>query len=558
MRRVPASLAGLLLGLLAPLAAPAIPASAHAAFVSSTPAPGSVVATPPAEVVLTFSEPVRLVPGRTRAVAPDGKRINAGEPRVDGAVLRVRLRAGADRPGTYLLSYRVLSADNHPVGGGITFAVGAPSKAPPQAAEDEGGADPAVRLAIAVARFIGYAGLVLFVGPLFVLAGLWPRRLPRRDPVRLAMVGAGLIAASTLAALWLQAPYVSGAGPFDVTPGELGQVVTSRFGVVLLARLALLAIVVALIRPVIRRTAGPNRRTARIAAAVVGVAGLLTWPLSGHPVASPVPAATTIADTVHLAGMAVWLGGLCMLVVFLLRRASTRELAVILPGWSRLATVTVCWLLLGGAVQALVEVGTLGALFGSGYGRLVLAKVGLVAAVLAAAVYSRRLVRHRLAATTPGRLRRNVWIELAVTAVVLGVSATLVQSTPGRVAADAGAGPAGAGASAAPGSGFGQTLRSPLYTLQFDVYPVQLGENNTLHLYAYTPAGAPAEVLEWRVSAALPAMGIEPVDTPVLPVRGNHAIGAVTFPVPGEWQLRFTLRVSEIDQATVTATVTLR
>ncbi len=48
-------------------------------------------------------------------------------------ILRIPVRR-ADQPlGTYLVSYRVISADSHPVGGGFTFSVGAPSATPPQA-----------------------------------------------------------------------------------------------------------------------------------------------------------------------------------------------------------------------------------------------------------------------------------------------------------------------------------------------------------------------------------------------------------------------------------------
>ena len=54
---------------------------------------------------------------------------------------------------------------------------------------------------------------------------------------------------------------------------------------------------------------------------------------------------------------------------------------------------------------------------------------------------------------------------------------------------------------------------------------------------------------------ALPAAGVEPIDVPLLKLTDNHATGQFTVPTAGEWELRFTLRISEIDQATVTVTV---
>jgi copper transport protein len=140
-----------------------------------------------------------------------------------------------------------------------------------------------------------------------------------------------------------------------------------------------------------------------------------------------------------------------------------------------------------------------------------------------------------------------VFAELGVTVVVLGLSSVLVQTTPGRSVA--------AQTAVTRQSELAQTLSSSIYTLQFDVFPGQLGDNNTLHAYAYTPQGKPLKVVEWKVAAALPSGDVEPIDTPVLPIGDNHAIGAVNFPVRGSWQLRFTLRISEIDQATVTATI---
>lgn len=543
------------LGLCVPVAA-ASPASAHAALVRTTPAQGSVLGTAPTLVALSFSEPIRLVPGKTQVIGPDGARINAGDPTVAGTVLNVPFRAAAHPLGSYLVSYRVISADGHPVAGGFVFAIGAPSQTAPPQAKPAG--TTVVDAAIRIAKFIGYAGLVLLVGPVLVLTMLWPRRLRRRAATRLAWIGAGLVGLSTLSALWLEAPYSSGVAIFDVSGSQVRAVLASQFGVVLLARLAVLVAVAAMLT---RVTAGRGGRPRRYLASVLGALGLLTWPLAGHPGASPVPAVTVIAGTVHVAAMAVWLGGLVMLVGFLFRHATERELRVILPAWSRWATLAVTWLVLAGLVQALVEVGTPPALVDTGYGQLVMAKVALLSAVLAAAAYARRAVR-RHADGQPGRIRWAVGTEVAGAAVILAISAVLVQTTPAHTAiaqaAQARAAQNGAAQNGLAQPGVAQTLNSPLYTLQFDVYPARLGDDNTLHAYAYSPGGKPLPVLEWKVTAALPTRGVEPVDAPVLGVGENHAIGEVHFPLPGDWQLRFTLRVSDIDEASVTATIPVR
>ena len=524
---------------------PGAPAAAHAALTTATPEPGSVVATAPPEITLTFTEGVTPVPDRTQVLAPDGKRIT-GTVTATGSTLRIQVRR-ADQPlGTYLVSYRIISSDSHPVGGAMTFSVGAPSARPPEI--DPGQVHPSVAAAVPALKFIGYAGLTLILGPALLLALLWPRRLSRRGPVRLVRAGLAATAASTLGALWTQAPNSSGAPLWDVSVTELADVLASPFGVILLARLVLLAGAAALLPPLLRGRAERWRATALLA---LTAAGLTTWPLTGHAAESPLAAAVVAADVVHLAAMAVWLGGLVTLAVFLLRRAHPRVLGVILPAWSRWALLAVVWLAGAGTVQAVVQVGSVGALWGTGYGRLVLAKVAILGAVLGAAAFARTLVRRGPAGTgSIAQLRRTVGVEVAATVLVLGLSAVLVQVTPGRSATGE--------RTAGTGKGVSQTLTSELFTVQFSVYPVELGENNTVHGFTYTPEGKPLPAAEWTVTTRLQGQDLEPVSAPMLPLTPrNDAIGALTFPLPGTYEVSFTVRVSDIDQATVRTTITV-
>ncbi|MBF9133453.1 copper resistance protein CopC/CopD [Plantactinospora sp. S1510] len=592
-----------LLGGLAVVLGPTPPAAAHAAVVSTVPQQKSVLGFSPTEVTVTFSEPVSLVPGRAQVLAPDGKRINTGTASVRDTTLRIPIRV-ADRPlGSYLVSYRVISADSHPVAGSFTFAVGAESATAPEPADETVRAD--VRIAVPVTRYLGYAGLVLLIGPSLFLALLWPRRLSRRNPIRLVRAGLGLVAASTLAGLWVQAPYASGAGLLDVSAAELWQVLGSDFGLTLAARLGILLLLAVMLPPILQAGVQGRAPSYRFLyrkgpllttlLTLLGIAGLATWPMSGHAAASPTPMASGIAGVVHLAAMSVWLGGLVTLFSFLLRAGHPRALAVVLPVWSRWATTAVLWLVAAGVVQAVIEIGGLVALVGTGYGRLVLAKVALLAVLLGAAAQARRLLRRPPSAPIPSavsapaadpvdpvtapapspaaadptatpaaagpttdpaagpttaRLRRMVGLEVAIGLLVLATSAVLVQTTPGRNA--------GIEASAAASDTFAQTLNSPLYTLQFDIYPVQLGENNTVHAYVYTLDGKPLPVVEWSLTTALPGQGVEPTTVPMLGIEPHHAVGAVNFPIPGDWELKFTVRTSDIDQATVRTVVRVR
>jgi copper transport protein len=583
-RRVRLLLAGLVIGVLGLFALPASPAAAHAALVRTSPVQGTVVPEAPKEIVVTFSEAVQPVKDKIKVIGPDGKQYQQGTPTVSGSALHIPVRTGVPR-GTFVVGYRVISADGHPVGAAFTYSVGAPSTNNADAtAEGSSRTSAVVAWAVSIADFLGFAGLVLAVGPALVLLALWPRRLDRRGPARLGYAGLGLIGLATLLDLYLEAPYTAGTGLFGVGGGDLTAVIGSRFGWAHLTRLGLLVIIALLLRPVL---AGRGTAWQRYPLLVAAAAGLATWGISGHPGTSTAPALTVVADAAHLGSMAVWIGGLVMLFGFLLRRANPKELGAILPVWSDWATAAVITLVLAGTAQALVEIGSVDALLHTRYGVLVLVKVGLLVAILAVATASRRLVhRSRPAApeepagsesaiggaapddaapaagggtalataapastmaATARALRRTVLVEVIGAVIVIGVAAALVQTTPARTQA----------AVNSPGTTNGiysATLTSQLYQLQFDIEPAQTGPND-IHLYAYTPQGAQLKVLEWKVTAALPAQGIEPIEAVLTPITDSHDVGQITLPAAGQWQFSFTLRTTEIDEATVTTLV---
>ncbi len=292
--------------------------------------------------------------------------------------------------GTYLVSYRVISADSHPVANGFYYSVGSPSAGGAPKPLDSDATDPVVSAAVSVMQFIGFAGLCLIVGPALVLIALWPRRLDRTGPTRLAYTGVGLVGFAALAGLYLQAPYASGNSLFDVSGSDISSVLDTTFGRAIMVRLAALVVCALLLRPVL---AGRGVKSDRILLGVIGLIGIATWPFEGHPAASSVPPLTIIADAAHLVSVSIWLGGLVMLAVFLLRRANARELGAILPVWSNWATLAITVLVLGGTAQALIEIGSINALLHTTYGQLVLIKVGILAVIMVFAAGARRLVQ---------------------------------------------------------------------------------------------------------------------------------------------------------------------
>jgi copper transport protein len=146
------------------------------------------------------------------------------------------------------------------------------------------------------------------------------------------------------------------------------------------------------------------------------------------------------------------------------------------------------------------------------------------------------------AAGAAARLRGLVLAEAAGIAVVLAVASVLVQ-TPQARSADA----------AADSNEQTVVLSSSLYRLSVQIGPGTVGLND-LQLYAYTPKGGRADVKEWRATAAPSNQDIEPVRIDLRRIPPDRAVGQVTLPSAGQWRFVFTLRTTEIDQVSVTAT----
>jgi copper transport protein len=506
------------------------PAQAHAVLTKSTPSAGSVVQEPPREVVLTFSESVKPVNDKIRIIGPDGKRADTGKITASGTVVRIPLQDNPSK-GTYLVNFRVISADSHPVPGGFTFSYGQPSATPSELPATQTENTPAAN-AMKVAKYLSYLGLVLLVGSAVVLALLWPARLDRRGARRVLWAGFGLTGLATALSIAFQVPY---------TGSSLEDVLRSQFGVAMLVRLAALAVGLIMVRPLIK---GDGSSTDKALVLILAAIAAVTWPLAGHPAATPVPPISIVSDALHIGAVSMWLGGLVMMAFFLLPKADDRELGAILPVWSRWAGMAVSVVLLAGVVSALIEISTPSALVKTTYGQLVLLKIALVGIIIGSAALARRGV-HRAEGR---RIRKFVAVELSIAAVVLGVTAILTQTTPARTAE---------AADQAATAIYDQTIAGQLYKVEIQVDPAKRGDN-LIHLWAYTLDGQPLNVLEWKVTAALPAAGIEPVDIPTLKLTDNHVTGSMSLPQAGDWQLEITLRITEIDQDTVTATVPVR
>ncbi|MEU0410307.1 copper resistance protein CopC [Streptomyces griseorubiginosus] len=421
--------------LLCALLGTAQPASAHTELVTSSPKDGATPAKAPAHLTLTFDEAVDLADVRVLTV--DGDRLPVSRT-AHGNVVRVALGSPAD--GRFALVWSVVDEeDGHASSGRIAFAVAA--KAAPTGGDEVSAPapSPSVRKGLVAVRWTGYLALALFVGGLAFVALLWPAGA--YEPRARALLGlawtAGLLA--TVATTGLQGAYASLGGLRDaLRPATYADVLATRPGVVLAARglmWVLAAVVLAALLQGAARSPGW-----RVGALAVTFGLLRTTGMTGHNSEGSEPTWGAVADFVHLLGAALWIGGLAMLALAVLPRRRPAELAEVVPGYARLAALSVTGIVGAGLVLAWQVVGSYDALLHTSYGQLLLVKTAVLGCVLVAAYASRQWVRTRLDlavllrgdAATVRPFGYSVAAETGLVLVVLAVTSLLVTADPGR------------------------------------------------------------------------------------------------------------------------------
>ena len=526
-----AALTGLVVALLT-LAAGG-PAAAHAQLLSTDPVDGTVLAAAPAEVTLTFNEPVRLVDDAVRVLDPSGAEVEVTTRAVDTEVVA---ELSAEIPdGTYVVSWRVVSADSHPIAGAFTFSVGAPSDTAAVAAAD--GEDRGVTVATVVAQAAAYLGLLAAAGLVVFQVLLLPAGRRGPAPARrlhgLAVGGAALAMAGLLAAIPLAGARESGDGLGALTDPDAwsGQVTADPGLTAGLAAAGLATGLVVTWRP--RR--GPVPSGLALAGAGVAVGALA---LVGHTRTYGPAWLVVSGDLLHVACGAVWFGGLIGLWVVLRdAEGDPAGVGVVVARFSAVAAALVAALSVAGVVLGWRIVGSWANLFGTTYGVALLVKAGLAGGVVAVAGYNRYRLLPRLARTPSWPvLRRTVGVEAGVLVAVLALTGFLVEQNPREEpAAEAPAVVAGQGE-----LGDGR--------VDLTLTPGARGDN-TIAFELTDAAGAPLIPHHLpTVRLSQPATELGPFEHTVTETAPGTFEATVEVPLPGEWIVEVVVRVSEFDE----------
>ena len=414
--------------LLAPiLAALAVPAAAfaHASVRSTTPRFQQRLAAPPAAVILRFDQAVRAVPGSIEVLRSDGSKVRAPV-RAGGFVVEARLPRLPR--GAYTVRWHVLSGDGHVVSGVFTFGVRA---AAPPVTDAVGASGPTTTEH--VVRWAYFLALALLVGGLgfrlLVVRGPLPRAAERRFFL-LTAIGVAATLEVGLAAFLLRADDALQL-PFErLLYSNLTPIAEARFGRSFIA----MTLGFALVASLLFLAWLTERRALLWPAFLVGLGFLSGLSLSGHSAADAGSSwLTVLADWAHLAAACLWIGGLVQLGACVWRLAPELRRDAFLA-FSRLATLLVALLVAAGTYLSFQRLNTPSELWTSGYGRVLLVKLALVATALAWGGLHRVVVRPLVArGPSDGVVRivpRSLLGESFVGMAVLLVAAVLVDSKP--------------------------------------------------------------------------------------------------------------------------------
>jgi len=507
---------------------------AHAVLMESVPADGASLDAAPAALSLDFNEPV--TPIRIQLLDRQGR--DMADPQ--GALAednRVRLALPPGLPkGLYVASYRVTSADGHPVAGSFTFGIGI-TPAPTTGTPPTDDPSRTATFAGLLLRAMHYATLLAGTGGglfLVLVTGRWAPLNDRLKPALcLMLLAAGLstallvgvtgatLAGQPLAALATGAPWTTGAG--------------SSVG--LSAGIALLALLCSACGLAIeaRSAMGP---ALLVAGALLGAASLAA---TGH--AATAPPRWLSAPLVGLHGLmaAFWVGAFWPLIMAL-RLESPAEAARLTRRFSRIAIGAVALLAGAGMVLSAIQLRSVQAVLSSGYGWIWLGKMLAVLLLLGLAAWNRKFLTPALDRNgdrAAKSLRRSIGLEMVAAATALLLTAAFALTPPPRALH---------ATEEKPPAGFSTVAVKGGLIALIDVGPAMPGRNS-VRLHLQNEDGKPVAAHEVTMNWELPSAGVAPLRH-ALTGFGPGFFGAddTTLPLAGQWSLRLEVLIDDFDK----------
>jgi copper transport protein len=493
----------------------ALPATAwaHAALLHTVPQASGTVNTPPRQVALTYSEAVEPRFAIVSVTDAAGKQETTASPRrspSDPDTLLVPLRVIPE--GWYLVYWRAISVDGHPVRGAFTFAVG-PNAGPIPQFTVPSISETAATPRLLIARWLVFLSVMVAIGLVALRLAIARPVVRRAGGVSLRAVTVAFAVSSAVAFISIPIYLLLATADFALrSVFALGALVplvrVSAFGRGYVDLWICFALFVAAAALAIRIDR-PEREQRSLAELLAGVgvvlaagATLIVPGASGHAAQTAPRGWSLLFDWAHLASGSLWIGGLVGLLVLwrsLPGASRVAGLAVVVPRFSNVALVSVATIIASGTLAALFHMPTIASMWQTSYGQAILVKIGLLLAAMALASVNLLRTKPRLAQSeardgAARLLRRLVTGEALLVAGALFAAAVL-SSLPPPSSALAAVG--GASAHVGPGP-IRSVVQKDGYTLAFDVAPNKAAVPNTFQV-RITRGGKPltgAEVVE--------------------------------------------------------------
>jgi len=514
----------------------ALPASAHATLIGSDPVDGASLASAPTTVVLHFDEDILLASTHADIIDDTpGATVAAARPLVisgahPGATARdVVAQLPTLQSGAYEVRWRAVSAsDLHETHGTVVFGIGTDAGPSVTAADQWPSPWPTFFAWLQLAAFAVAAGSLAVAW--LLLARLradddW-RGVVRARLMSLALAAVLVAIAAGGGLLAVRAPALSGSALRTVLSGRYG-----RGWLVEQGALAAIALVLLSARGH-RRTWRPSRAL-RVCVTVAATVSVLAQTLTSHLAASAGGSvAMSILACAHIVAAAIWVGAVvslaaCAPLLFAPRhRGSGLDLV---RRFSWLAVPCVATLATSGLVLAGHQVVTVDALLFTHYGRVLLAKVALAAAV--GALGMRNAIAARRPSLDRSRYARDHSFagEGVVALLVVGLAAGLSNAKPAR-------GGDYTPVASAPALPLNQQVDDLLVGLS--LRPDRPGPNFVTVVVRNTriPAPAPIAAVHVRYTSPGPSPRVT-TDAAVASGDGTWTDSSSVLDRPGEWQV---------------------
>jgi len=449
--------------------------AAHANYEKSDPPANAILAQPPSQIRVWFSEQPEPRFSELQVFDSSRQRVDRGNLSPvpgDDRALDIGLQDNLP-PGTYTVTWKTVSAvDGHTARGAFPFTVGLDQTPAPMVLPQ--GADLAATSATpwsVTSRWLSLLTAVLLAGTFLFLPlilGSALRAVARGEDAESAAAawGAGrrrglqLAVAAAIAgllvgvyALLVQAGSAVDKPPWEAFGAPLATILGTRYSVLWAVRMLAVAALGGLAW-YLQRPGITARFSGWWAGLALGGLLLVTISLNSHGAAAQEWTVVAVAvDWVHLIATTIWIGGLAQLVVAVPAALPAlggtgrgRLLAAVIPRFSTWALGAVGALVITGLYQTWLEVGGPDALTATPYGQTLIVKIALLVPLLALGAANLLVLSPRVAKAVErgsraavGRLgglerlfRLAVLAEVALGVIILGVVGVLTSLEPAR------------------------------------------------------------------------------------------------------------------------------